>query len=65
MTRALLAIACCTTVLALASIAARLFLEYQRGTLTTKTLLVGGFAFAGLLGLFAAGVQVLAQGPGL
>lgn len=52
-------------VLAMMAILYRLLAEYQRGSLSTKTLLVGGFIFAGLFGLFLAGSQVLVQGPGL
>ena len=65
MTRAFLAIACCVAVVALVMIAVRLFSDYERGTLTTRELLVGGFLWAGIFGLFAAVVQTLAQGPGL
>lgn len=60
-----LALVCVVMALALIAILARLFAEYQRGSLSRRSLLVGGFLFAGIIGLFAAGVQILLQGPGL
>lgn len=65
MIRIFLAIADCIAIVAMVAILVRLFLEYQRGELTTKSLLIGGLMFAGILGLFASGVQTLAQGPAL
>jgi hypothetical protein len=65
MGRAFLALADCIAIVAMVAILTRLFIDYQRGTLTAKDLLIGGFLFAGTLGLFAAGIQTLAQGPGL
>lgn len=48
--------------LAMVVILARLFVEYARDLLTTRTLLVGGFLFACIFGLFVAGIQMLVKG---
>jgi hypothetical protein len=61
----LLAFACMVAAFAMIAILGRLFFEYQRGSLTAKTFLIGGFLFVGILGLFAAGVQTIVQGSSL
>jgi branched-subunit amino acid transport protein len=63
--RSLLVIAVILAIAALVAILRRLFVEYERGTLTTGTLLVGWFSFAGVFALTAAGIAILARGPGL